>query len=880
MAFFKRLFRKNSFRQRNSDKIVQEQHAELLTATGMSSAKQMLINEGEDDEMEITGYKTDKLKAFITYIFIILTCGFIRLVFHWVPHWHVYATSKMCPVTDAQVILITEVFNGKHNIHYVKPLKRLRSDNIVNMRNSGNVEGGSTTVDPQLIEDLTQTQPSLSIHYGNGTFRDMDKLIMFNCKKVTYMWIPETSKFEKLRGLDAGVSSHTFHEDQGLSNAEAFMRRVVYGLNRIHIQESSIAKLLFLEVLNPFYIFQLLSFILWFLDNYYYYAGAIMIISAFGICMTVIQTKKNERNLRATVHSSDVCKVIRKNYRTDASAQDVTHIEETISTEFLVPGDILEIPAHGCVMHCDALLLTGNCILNESMLTGESVPVTKTALPNIKDVVYDTKEHAKHTLFCGTQVIQTRYIGNEKVLAVVVSTGFSTAKGSLVRSILYPPPVDFKFETDSYKFVGVMACLATVGFIYTVITKLMRDVPVLDLVVEALDLITIVIPPALPAAMTVGCFYSQIRLKKAQIFCISPRSINVAGSVNCVCFDKTGTLTEDGLDLLCVVPAESKKFGNPITEVNTMPYNNLFFGLVSCHSLTIIDKNIVGDPLDLKMFESTKWLMEEPEVADNNKFDLICPTVMKPPNNRGSSENLEDQLQIGIIREFPFSSSLQRMGVVIRKLGAPKFEYYCKGSPEMLLNFIDKKSLPNDFHEILENYTQDGCRVIAIAHTAVKMSYAKIQKVQRDVLEKDLTFLGLIVLENRLKPETTPCIEALNDANIRIVMVTGDNILTALSVARDCSIVKPGESVITVNCDNSSPPLLYYTLNNFKPKIQQNSNSLMSNSASVISLDTVESQIQNSDLYEYVISKTRECVEQLQICHDRKGVGSDQGTLS
>lgn len=102
----------------------------------------------------------------------------------------------------------------------------------------------------------------------------------------------------------------------------------------------------------------------------------------------------------------------------------------------LVPGDLIEIPSHGCVMHCDAVLLSGNCILNESMLTGESVPVTKTSLPNIKGVQYDPKEHSRHTLFCGTHVIQTRSFGNEKVLAVVVRTGFSTAKGKSVLNYL------------------------------------------------------------------------------------------------------------------------------------------------------------------------------------------------------------------------------------------------------------------------------------------------------------------------------------------------------------------------------------------------------------------------------------------------------------
>lgn len=99
------------------------------------------------------------------------------------------------------------------------------------------------------------------------------------------------------------------------------------------------------------------------------------------------------------------------------------------------------------------------------------MPVTKTSLPNSVTQLYDDKEHARHTLFCGTHVIQTRYYGNERVYAVVVRTGYTTAKGNLVRSILYPTPVDFKFEQDSYKFVQLLAVIASIGFIYTVVSK-------------------------------------------------------------------------------------------------------------------------------------------------------------------------------------------------------------------------------------------------------------------------------------------------------------------------------------------------------------------------------------------------------------------------
>ncbi|CAH2008119.1 unnamed protein product [Acanthoscelides obtectus] len=836
----KNIFSKLFSNKQRTDFKTEEQNEGLL-----KDEFTMVLNRGHDDEMKLCCFRRSTSKTVLTYLFFVLTAGALRLLFHWIPHLYLLATCERCKVEQAEKVLITEVYDGKHKIYHVKDLKNLTLESVAKIQKE------------EISVQVTSDAPSaLSVHFEKGEFRELERILLFNCKKVTYIWSVDKQEFVKLSGLDKGVSSDVLHDSiRGLSYTEQFMRLLVYGPNRITIKEQSILTLLFLEVLNPFYIFQIFSFILWFADNYYYYALTLMIMAAFGITMTVTQTRKNQRNLKSTCHSSDVCTVRRR--LSDGPLDETGEKDryETISTELLVPGDILEIPSHGCTMLCDALLLTGNCILNESMLTGESVPVTKTAFPNIPNIVYDPKEHARHTLFSGTKVIQTRYFGDEKVLAVVVRTGFSTAKGSLVRSILYPPPVDFRFEKDSYKFVAVLGLVAFTGFLYTLITKLMRGVEVGELVIEALDLITITVPPALPAAMTIGRFYAQSRLQKNQIYCISPRTINVSGSINCVCFDKTGTLTEDGLDLLCVVPIENKRFKQSVNNVESMPYDTLLYGLVSCHSLTVIDKQIVGDPLDMKMFESTKWVMEEYEVADNSKFNMIFPTVFKPPKSSASKpQDLDfDDLQIGTLREFPFSSSLQRMGVIVRRLNGTHFEYYCKGSPEMILNFVKKESVPDDFGDVLESYTQEGYRVIAIAHKVLKMSYAKVQKVQRDVIEKDLDLLGLIVLENRLKPDTTPCIQSLNDANIRVIMVTGDNILTALSVAKDCDIITPGQSVITVNCDldGTDPPHIYYTLASMKNKAAVTSSipndvSMMTNSVSAVSLETVESQLQTT----------------------------------
>ena len=255
-----------------------------------------------------------------------------------------------------------------------------------------------------------------------------------------------------------------------------------------------------------------------------------------------------------------------------------------MASESIVPGDVIAIK-NMSMMQCDAVLLNGNVIVNESMLTGESVPVTKTALSSSRgasvslgaslsadqfkassdDVKLNIKEHSRHILFSGTQIIQTRFYENEKIRAVVLRTGFNTTKGELIRAILHPKPVDFRFNNDTYKYIGALSAIAFVGLIFTATLKIIRKNPAADIIKRSLDIITIAVPPALPGALTAGLIYAQNRLRKAKIYCISPRTINICGTINTFVFDKTGTLTEDGLDMKCVLPV--KPIQNGQTEV-------------------------------------------------------------------------------------------------------------------------------------------------------------------------------------------------------------------------------------------------------------------------------------------------------------------------
>ncbi|CAG0923714.1 unnamed protein product, partial [Notodromas monacha] len=699
------------------------------------------VNVGEDDQMEIYGYERSYLKTLLTSIMVIFTCGLGWLVLHWKPEWMVYCTQRRAELDKATTVLLVELYQ-KWTEYFPK---------AVQIREAGN-------------------GPLLIVPDAEGTFFEKKSIRFFTCKKCTYVWDEDGKEFQRLGGL-TNATNTSLLESTGLTASEQVQRQSTFGANLIHIRMKSILTLLFVEVLNPFYIFQLFSVCLWYSDKYYYYATAIIIMSAGGIGSTIYQTRKNQRALRRTVHASDTIEVCRG-----------SGVYEQVSTEDLVPGDVVTIPAHGCQMHCDAVLVTGNCIVNESALTGESVPVTKTPIPaRPEGEMYDAKDHARHTLFCGTFVIQTRYYGSERVRAVVTRTGYATNKGGLVRSIMYPKPVDFKFNTDSYRFIAVLAVIAFGGLIWTTVTKARRGLTGSDIALDSLDLLTIVVPPALPAAMTVGIMLATRRLKLAQIFCISPRTVNVSGLIDCVCFDKTGTLTEDGLDLWGAVPIEHKDgvggFRSPM-KAGDLPKvrqsTPLIDAMASCHSLTLIDGKLTGDPLDVIMFESTGWTLEEPQVADEAKYDMIIPTIVKPGSAQSTVTEVPDEVnanakslrsehfELGIIRQFPFTSSLQRMSVIVKPLvdidevgeecpdepeeesgtgqavkssniddeeDATGFRLFAKGAPEKIVSLCRSETVPHDFNEVLEKYTEKGYRVLAVAHRRLdSFKYLRLQR--------------------------------------------------------------------------------------------------------------------------------------------------------
>lgn len=260
----------------------------------------------------------------------------------------------------------------------------------------------------------------------------------------------------------------------------------------------------------------------------------IFAIQAFTILLSLYQTITNTEKIRRMAKFT--CPVeLRKGDKF-----------VTLGSEKLLPGDVIKVPEN-VLFPCDFVLLSGSVIVNEAILTGESIPVMKSNMPNTDQQVYFQETCSKHTLFGGTFSLQNRPSGEEPCVAVVTSTGFQTTKGALVRDILYPKELKFRFEADAMKFVFGMGFVAILGYLGCLKKMVELEYTDLGFVSNLFSCIVIAVPPGLPAAASCGLLFALDRLKKLQIFCISPPRVNSAGRITRFVFDKTGTITEEGL---------------------------------------------------------------------------------------------------------------------------------------------------------------------------------------------------------------------------------------------------------------------------------------------------------------------------------------------
>ncbi|KAK1594718.1 ATPase [Colletotrichum navitas] len=784
--------RRSSTHSRSSvhDRLLRRDSATTSKSIGGDRLSQKIYMVNEDLTIAIAGFRTSRL-GFVAYVGLCLsTLGLAWLLLRWLPRWQVRLLGKPSPLAECDWVVVENQW-GEFAVMNVD--KKLYGRPMSTIFGSGEK---SYVMDDEYDPIVTELR-MLNYRYVRLYFNQQkDKFVMFNG------WVDPN--WTDPRAVRAGIDS----DEKGL-------REVVFGNNLIDIEQKSISQLLVDEVFHPFYVFQIASLILWSLDEYYYYAVAIFLMSFGSIATTLIETKATMKRLSEISRFECDVRVLRNGFW------------RYVPSSELVPGDVYEVSDPNLTQFpSDGLLLSGDCIVNESMLTGESVPVSKS--PATDDTMCNldlaaptvSPEIAKHFLFCGTKIIRARRPqedrdGDAVALALVVRTGFSTTKGSLVRSMLFPKPSGFKFYRDSFRYISVMAVVAMLGFVASFVNFLRLHLAWHLIIVRALDLITIVVPPALPATLTIGTNFALSRLKKKQIFCISPQRVNVGGKLDIMCFDKTGTLTEDGLDILGVRVASpaTGKFTDVLTDPLSLMLDRsgdssqasrlkaALFTMATCHSLRSVDDELMGDPLDLKMFEFTRWSFEEgkqsPNEIDDQDQGSLSPSVARPPPEHSKilrhTIALRDRsapFELGILRSFEFVSQLRRASVIVRQFGQQSGDIYVKGAPECMREICREDSFPIDYDEQLAYYTHKGYRVIGCATRHIpKLSWVKAQKMKRHEVEANLEFTGFIIFENKLKPTTASVLAELLQSNISTTMVTGDNILTAISVARECNLI-------------------------------------------------------------------------------------------
>jgi cation-transporting ATPase 13A1 len=488
----------------------------------------------------------------------------------------------------------------------------------------------------------------------------------------------------------------------------------------------------------------------------------------------------------------------------------------------LLPGDLVSVgrTKEDSGVACDMVLVEGSAIVNEAMLSGESTPLLKDSVQlRPSDAVLEPEGLDKNAfLYGGTKVLQITHGNSDEerpkiasgvpappdngAMAIVVKTGFETSQGSLVRTMIYSTERVSANNAEALLFILFLLIFAIAASWYVWDEGVKKDRKRSKLLLDCVLIVTSVVPPELPMELSLAVNTSLAALSRYAIYCTEPFRIPFAGRVDVACFDKTGTLTGEDLVVEGIAglglqkyqesgtntPRENDGAHSHITPVLEAGLETTLV-LATAHALVKLDEgDIVGDPMEKATLTSLGWTLGKNDLLTSKNTSSIKGT------SYGTASN-----SVQIKRRFQFSSALKRQSSVATvtlinpETGKKVRNTFVgvKGAPETIMKML--VNVPNDYEETFKHFTRKGSRVLALAFkhlsTDTELGSGKINELKREKVEADLHFAGFLVLHCPLKEDAKSSVRMLNESSHRVVMITGDNPLTAVHVAHEVEIV-------------------------------------------------------------------------------------------
>ncbi|MBI4894474.1 MAG: HAD-IC family P-type ATPase [Candidatus Aenigmarchaeota archaeon] len=428
-----------------------------------------------------------------------------------------------------------------------------------------------------------------------------------------------------------------------------------------------------------------------------------------------------------------------------------------VSAEELVPGDIVSVEEGDRIPADMRMMEVTGLRIDESALTGESVPVSKTVEKKEGEMAIGDRTNMG---FMGTLVVSGRGKG------IVVSTGMKTELGriaSLVQEEEEPTPLQKKMDVFGLTIGKISLGIASVIFV----VGLMNGLEPFLIFLTAVSLAVAVIPEGLPAVTALTLSIGTQRMLKRNAVVRRLASVEALGSADVICSDKTGTMTTNEMTVRKIW------FGGKEADVSGVGFEPKG------------DFTIDGKKIDITSYPSAAMLVRVGRLCNN--------AIMK---NEGSWKVIGDPTEGALVvladkarmkddykrvGELPFSSFRKRM-TTINWVGTEVFAY-SKGAPEVILASCKMTRAEKErAMEAVHRFASNGMRVLGMSYKRLGRGY------KEESVEKDMHFVGLVAMIDPPSKETKEAIAVCKQAGIRTIMLTGDHKITARAIANEVGL--------------------------------------------------------------------------------------------